>query len=250
VKRRLVSLLDPPLQRRAGGRAVTTLVKLWSSSTSRLPPEEALRRLFLLDDHLRARIDGLAIQLDGGVHAKHRLIGYHAFFRERIEPGDRVLDIGCGKGELAADLALSGARVTGIDVNAGSLAFARERFADSGVELVEGDVLAWELPHDFDVVVLSNVLEHIGPRVELLSRLRDEAHPRRFLIRVPSRERDWIVPLRDQLGLPWYSDPTHETEYTVEQLREELTAAGLVLDELVQRWGELWASASPASPVS
>jgi trans-aconitate methyltransferase len=139
--------------------------------------------------------------------------------------------------------------VTGIDVSVGSLAFARERFADSGIELVEADVLSWQLPHDFDVIVLSNVLEHIGPRVELLRRLRDEAHPKRFLIRVPSRERDWILPLRDQLGLSWYSDPTHETEYTVEQLQEELTAAGLVLDELVQRWGELWASASPAPPI-
>jgi 2-polyprenyl-3-methyl-5-hydroxy-6-metoxy-1,4-benzoquinol methylase len=246
VKRRLLTLLDPLLQSGPARAVVTTLVKLWSSSTSRLPADEALRRLFLLDDHLRERIDELAIDLDGGIHAKHRLIGYHSFFRERVLAGNAVLDVGCGKGELAADLASVGANVTGIDVNRGSLAFARSRFADSGVEFVEADVLAWRPPHDFDVIVLSNVLEHIAPRVELLRRLREQAHPGRFLIRVPSRERDWIVPLRDELGLAWYSDPTHETEYTVEQLTQELADAGLQLDELVQRWGELWASASPA----
>jgi SAM-dependent methyltransferase len=248
MKRRLLALLDPLLQSPPARRAVTTLVKLWSSSISRLPPDEALRRLFLLDDHLRERIDGLAIELDAGIHAKHRLIGYHAFFRQRVGEGDRVLDVGCGKGELASDLAGQGAQVTGIDVNRGSLAFARERFAGSRVDFLEADVLAWQPTHDFDVIVLSNVLEHIAPRMELLRRLREQAHPRRFLIRVPSRERDWIVPLRDQLGLSSYSDPTHETEYTVEQLREELAAAGLALDELVQRWGELWASASPQVP--
>jgi len=51
--------------------------------------------------------------------------------------------------------------------------------------------------------------------------------------------------LRRELGLAYFSDPTHETEYTVEQLRDELFAAGLRVQELVQRWGELWAVAAP-----
>ncbi len=69
-----------------------------------------------------------------------------------------------------------------------------------------------------------------------------------MLIRVPSVERDWLVPLRRELGLFFYSDHTHETEYTPEQLREELADAGLELAELVQRWGELWAVAVAAEP--
>ena len=56
-------------------------------------------------------------------------------------------------------------------------------------------------------------------------------------------ERDWLVPLRRELGLPHFSDPTHYTEYTVAQLHEELGAAGLEVVELVQRWGELWVTA-------
>src|SRR5712691_4811357 len=148
MKRRILRALDPFLQAAAADRLVSLLVKLWSSSISRRPPAEALRRLLALGDQLQPRIDGLAIELDGGVHAKHRLMRYHDFFVERIRPGDAVLDVGCGKGELAHDLVVrGGARVTGVDRNPVSLAFARERFAAPELEFVESDILRWEPPH-------------------------------------------------------------------------------------------------------
>ena len=246
--------LDPILQGRAADRAIGSLFKAWVSAITRqTPPADALRRLLVLDAHLFDRVDLLAIDLDGGIHAKHRLIGYHEFFVERVRQGERVLDVGCGKGELAHDLVVrAGAVVTGIDVNRRSLAFARERFAGPGLEFVEADAREWLPPHPYDVVVLSNVLEHLEHRVELLARLRETAQPERFLIRVPAADRDWLVPLRHELGLPYFSDPTHCTEYTVDRLHDELGGAGLEVVELVQRWGELWASAqSPQTrPVS
>lgn len=249
MKRRLLRLIDPLLQSPAAERLVRAVVRLWSSGVSRCEPSEGLRRLLRLDDQLHERIDGLAIELDDGVHAKHRLTGYHDFFMRHIRPADRVLDVGCGKGELAHDLVRrTGANVTGIDINRPSLDFARKRFRVEGLEFVEGDILTWSPPHDYDVVVLSNVLEHVAPRVDLLRRIRSTAHPDRFLIRVPSEERDWLVPLRRELGLPHFNDPTHETEYTVEKLCAELRKAGLHVEELVQRWGELWAVAMPAEP--
>jgi len=249
VKRRLLRLLDPLLQSALADRLVTVHVRLWSSGASRLPPAEGLRRLLRVDDHLHERVDGLAMDLDGGVHAKHRLTGYHEFFIRHVGRGERVLDIGCGKGELAYDLAVAaGARVTGLDMSPSVLDFARARFQAEGLEFVEGDALTWEPPHGYDVVVLSNVLEHIAPRVELLRRLRSVAGPDRFLIRVPSSERDWLVPLRKELGLPHFSDPTHETEYTVGQLKSELGEAGIGVEELVQVWGELWAVGRTLGP--
>jgi 2-polyprenyl-3-methyl-5-hydroxy-6-metoxy-1,4-benzoquinol methylase len=249
MKSRVLRMVGPLLQSEAAERLVTTGVRLWSSGTVRLEPNDGLRRLLRLNDYLDQRIDGIAIDLDGGVHAKHRLTGYHDFFVRNVGRGERVLDVGCGKGELAYDLAVrAGAPVTGIDISRPSLDFARARFQAPELEFVEGDILAWEPPHDYDVVVLSNVLEHVGPRVALLQRLRASVHPDRFLIRVPSEERDWLVPLRRELGLPHFSDPTHETEYTVEQLRSELREAGIEIEELVQRWGELWAVGRPAEP--
>jgi ubiquinone/menaquinone biosynthesis C-methylase UbiE len=242
--RRVVRRLDSVLQSRGADRLIGSLFRLWVSAITRQPPDVALRRLLVLDGHLFDRIDLLAIDLDGGIHAKHRLIGYHEFFVERVHPGESVLDVGCGKGELANDLVTrAGATVTGIDVSRGSLAFAREHFVAPGLEFVEADVLDWRPPHAFVVVVLSNVLEHIEHRVELLTQLRKSVRPQRILIRVPMAERDWLVPLRRELDLPYFSDPTHHTEYTVSQLHEELGAAGLEVVELVQRWGELWATA-------
>jgi len=244
--RRLLRPLDPLLRSGPVDALLRTLFRLWVSAATRDEPRAAMLRLYRLDDLLQGRIDLLAIELDGGVHAKHRLMRYHDFFVERVRPGERVLDVGCGKGELAHDLVVRGrAQVTGLDVNPEALAFARARFGTDGLELVEGDALAWMPPEPFDVVVLSNVLEHVEDRVVLLRRLRELARPARVLIRVPVLERDWQVLLRRELGLPYFSDPTHRTEYSEEQLADEARAAGLRLTQVENRFGELWAVAEP-----
>jgi 2-polyprenyl-3-methyl-5-hydroxy-6-metoxy-1,4-benzoquinol methylase len=244
-------LLDPLLQTAVAASVVDSVVRLWSSALSRTTPSVGLRRMLELDDLLQRRIDVLSIDLDGGTHPKHRLMRYHDFFVDRVRPRQRVLDVGSGKGELAYDLATRGqAVVTGIDFNRANVDLAQSRHAADDLEFVEGDALDWTPPHAFDVVVLSNVLEHIGPRTELLRRLRDTTQAQHFLVRVPSRERDWLVPLREELGLDWYLDPTHETEYTADELRADLREAGLEVEELDQRWGELWVSARAPSTTS
>jgi SAM-dependent methyltransferase len=222
-------------------------VRSWLNVTAQGRDQaEALRRLFAVDDLLQGEIDQLAIRRDGGVHPKHRLTRYHDFFVERVERGERVLDVGCGKGELAHDLAeRGGASVVGIDVLPEKIAFARERFAHPRVEYVEADVYGFESGKPFDAVVLSNVLEHLAEREALLRRIVTVARPARLLIRVPAFDRHWHVPLRRELGVPYFSDPTHETEYVAETLRAELEGAGLELASLETRWGELWAEARP-----
>ena len=247
--RRVLAVLDPLFQSSAVQRLVTAAVRQWASSVSRLAPQDALRRLLEVYDNLYGRIDLLAVELDGGIHAKHRLTGYHDFFVDRVQAGETVLDVGCGKGELAYDLAVRcRARVTGVDRNPAALRFAEARFRAPDLSFVESDIYDWEPPHTFDVVVLSNVLEHLSDRVGLLRRLVDACTPKRVLIRVPSVERDWTVPLRRQLDMAYFSDPTHETEYTADQLESELADAGLWIHELEQRWGELWAVAVPEAP--
>jgi 2-polyprenyl-3-methyl-5-hydroxy-6-metoxy-1,4-benzoquinol methylase len=208
-------------------------------------PRAGLRHLLALDNEVEWQLDKQAIALDSGVHAKHRLMRYHDFFVDRVRPGERVLDVGCGKGELAHDLATRAqARVVGIDLNADYLRFARERFSAPELEFVLGDVLAGVPDGPFDVVVLSNVLEHIAPRVELLRRLVEEATPQRVLIRVPMSNRHWAVPLRHELGMFAFNDPTHEVEYEPDQLRDELAAAGLAVTDQVLSWGEIWVEAT------
>lgn len=241
--RRVLDLAAPVLR----GRAVRAVVSAWIGATARDEPAAALRRLLELQDAIHARIEVLAVELDGGVHAKHRLIRYHDFFVERVRPGETVLDVGTGKGELAHDLAVrAGAKVTGIDTSPDVLAVARSRRAHPAVEWVEADLYAYEPGRSFDVLVLSNVLEHLRDRPQVLRRLVEATGARRVLIRVPLLERDWTIALRRDLGVFHYSDPTHTTEYDPEQLRAELAEAGLEVDELQLRWGEIWASARPA----
>jgi ubiquinone/menaquinone biosynthesis C-methylase UbiE len=207
-----------------------------------------MRELLELNEDAYSWVDRAAIDYDGGVHAKHRLIRYHDFFVERVRSGERVLDVGCGKGELAHDLVeRAGAVVTGIDMNREYLRFARERYHDPHLEFVEADVLEYLPDAAFDVVILSNVLEHIERRPELLRRIVEQVRPSRLLLRVPVLARDWTVPLREELGLWHFSDATHFVEYDPELFHRELGQAGLEVTELVLVWGEIWAEARPRS---
>lgn len=223
------------------------LVGAWLASVAHRPdPPASLRVLLRIDDELGARLNEAAIAYDDGVHAKHRLTGYHDFFLEHVSAGDRVLDVGCGKGELAHDLvARGGATVVGIDVHRPALAFARSRFQDERLSFVEADAHAYVDDGPFDAIVLSNVLEHIDQRVALLRRLVESFNPGQILIRVPLLERHWLVPLREELGLWHFSDPTHFIEYSLETFERELQDAGLSLESAQLRWGEIWAVARP-----
>lgn len=68
----------------------------------------------------------------------------HALELLRLQPGDAVLDIGCGPGTLsvrAAELVAPGGTVTGVDIAEGMLAVAREKAAGANV----GDAVSFEL---------------------------------------------------------------------------------------------------------
>jgi 2-polyprenyl-3-methyl-5-hydroxy-6-metoxy-1,4-benzoquinol methylase len=99
----------------------------------------------------------------------------------------------------------------------------------------------------FDVVILSNVLEHLPERAAFLRHVQESLQPARLLVRVPLFERDWRVPLKREVGVEWRLDPTHQTEYTQESFAEEISAAGLEIAHQEVRWGELWAELRPAS---
>lgn len=113
----------------------------------------------------------------------------------------RVLDLGCGTGRLVADLAARGFEVDGIDVEQravliGQRILERRGYAQQA-QLYVGDV------HDpnhavaagnYDIVVCTEVLEHVGPWRELLQRAGELLRPGGTLIvSVPRDPRQFSV---------------------------------------------------------
>ena len=78
--------------------------------------------------------------------------------------------------------------------------------------------------------------------------LHERAGARRLLVRVPTLDRDWTVPLRREVGLPHFSDPEHKVEYTPELLGAELAEGGWRMGEPQLAWGEIWVEASVEQP--
>lgn len=203
------------------------LNRMIAKRSQQLAPDEALRFLFRLDAELYALQGPLAGQYGGGLHTKHKHTGYHDFFVARIKASERVLDIGCGIGAVAADIAQrTGATVHGVDLNADSIAEAQRRYNLPNLSFAVQDALQLEAEAAYDTI-LSNVLEHIVERSGFLRRAMQVTKAKRIFIRVPLFERDWRVPLKKELGVEWRLDLDHKTEFTLDQFAEETEAAGL-----------------------
>jgi SAM-dependent methyltransferase len=85
------------------------------------------------------------------------------WIRGHLRAEDRVLELGCGTGNLITMPLLGmGYDVVGVDLDEVSIAYGRRMLSDAGLDpsaLVAGDVR--DLPGEFDVVVASEVLEHL-----------------------------------------------------------------------------------------
>ena len=86
-----------------------------------------------------------------------------------LEPraGERILDVGCGTGQLTAEVARSGAAVVGIDRSPAMIAEAHRNFP--GLEFAVHDVCALPFREEFDGV-FSNAALHWVPRAEEAAR--------------------------------------------------------------------------------
>src|SRR6185503_18548159 len=83
----------------------------------------------------------------------------------RLNPGERVLEAGCGWGSLALFMAANyGVSVRAFNVSVAQIAYARERAARMGlsdrVEFVEDDYR--NTTGTFDAFVSVGMLEHVG----------------------------------------------------------------------------------------
>jgi cyclopropane fatty-acyl-phospholipid synthase-like methyltransferase len=73
----------------------------------------------------------------------------------RLPSGSRILDVGCGTGRHAVELARRGYRVTGVDISAGMLAEAEKAARKAGVEveLIHADATQFTSDKLFDAAI-------------------------------------------------------------------------------------------------
>ena len=153
-------------------------------------------------------ISVLAIHREGGLHPKHRIMNYHEFFVDNTPVNARVLDLGCGNGALSYDLAKKAKSVLAIDISPVNINFANKLYSRENITFIEADILnCSSYRNKFDVVILSNILEHLESRVPFLASLSDVAPC--LLLRVPLITRDWIVPYIKELCLDYRCYSTH-----------------------------------------
>jgi len=149
-----------------------------------------------------------------------------------IAPGQRVLEVGCGTGDLLA--AVKPEVGVGVDFSAEMVRRAAERHP--GLRFIEMDAhRISQLGERFDVIVLSEIVNDLWDVQKVLEEVRTLCTPRtRVILNFYSRL--WELPLRlaQRMAL---MRPTLELNWlTIADLRNFLGLAGL---EVIRDWPEV-----------
>ena len=127
-------------------------------------------------EQVRAFYDAAPTEPQAGARAYRGLLAH--YYNLLIPADARVLEIGCGSGELLAQV--RAARKVGIDLAPTQIEAARRRIPDGEFHVQAGELLALpETNHEgekFDVIIISDTLNLAADVQRLLERLHAVAH--------------------------------------------------------------------------
>jgi len=186
-----------------------------------------------------AQWDALARKMD-------RWTGWGGYYHQRlteiyrflIVPGQRVLEIGCGKGDLLA--AVKPSTGVGVDFSGEMLSRARQRHPD--LRFMQADAQDFDLNEEFDVIVLSDLVNDLWDVQAVFEKIATVSTPLTRII-INSYSRLWELPLAlaTQWGLA--SARLYQNWLTVEDITALLDLANF---EVIRHWGEiLWPLSTP-----
>jgi ubiquinone/menaquinone biosynthesis C-methylase UbiE len=187
----------------------------------------------------RAQWDAVAKKRDtwtgwGGYYSQ-RLVEIYRFL---IVPGQRVLELGCGQGDLlAAVLPEVG---VGIDFSAEMLSRARLRHPE--LRFIQADVQDLCLKEKFDIIILSDLVNDLWDVQGVLEKVAPLCHAQTRII-INSYSRLWELPLA--LATKWdlASARLYQNWLTVEDISALLNLADF---EVIRHWPEiLWPLGTP-----
>jgi SAM-dependent methyltransferase len=151
----------------------------------------------------------------------------------------RLLDAGCNEGRGLRIYARNGFQVEGLELNPSAAAVARE----AGFTVHVGDTTDFSAPAAYDVIVLSNVLEHAPDPKKVLINARENLKPGGQLWISCPNGRSW---LREVFGRSWinWHVPFHITHLSPETISGLLRRAGFSGIEIRQVTPALWVAMS------
>ena len=157
----------------------------------------------------------------------------HALIAGLVGSDKRVLDVGCGAGELAEVLAKQGCKVTGIEADPEAAGRAEE-FCE---RVVVGDVeLGVELGEEtFDVLVFGDVLEHLKDPPGTLKSLEPFLRPEGYVVASVANAAHGSIRLAIMQGRFPYGrvpDDARLRAFTLEGVEQVFQDAGFLVAEL------------------
>ena len=135
--------------------------------------------------------------------------------RAALPPSPRILDAGCGTGRNLLEYGRLG-EATGVDVSQQAVEFCRGRGLHN-VRRAAVEDLPFE-PSSFDLLLATDVIEHVDDDLPVLSELHRVAAPEaRLVLTVPAYQ--WLWSAHDE-------SVHHRRRYTARRLRQHVVAAG------------------------
>jgi trans-aconitate methyltransferase len=154
------------------------------------------------------------------------------------QPGERILDVGCGTGQLTGEISRAGAEVVGIDSSASMIEQARQNFPDLRFEQLS--VTAMPYREEFDAVFSNATLHWVRDAEAAADRISSALKPGgRFVAEFGGRGNTAALleavyqaleslGVGDPLGLnPWYYPGIGEYATVLERAGLEVTFAAL-----------------------
>jgi SAM-dependent methyltransferase len=230
------------------------LIEFWLR-LQRLPsPEEiapgskagrkSLELWFLIQELVEQQINHICSAYYDQKHPKHYLwLGHNRYLYDGVRPGERVLDIGCGASHYQQWIAEKAADIVGVDNRPDLIELARRNNQKPNVQFELMDVTEKLPSGQFDVAILSHVIEHLDDPMPLLDSLVKRVP--RLLVKVPMEDAHWFKLVKREIGMFWMDDSDHRREYTEDLLREQLEASGWQVIEIIRGYDLRGTAISP-----
>jgi 2-polyprenyl-3-methyl-5-hydroxy-6-metoxy-1,4-benzoquinol methylase len=151
----------------------------------------------------------------------------------------RLLDAGCNEGRGLKIYARNGFQVEGLELNATAAAVARE----AGFIVHVGDTTDFTASAPYDVIVLSNVLEHAPDPKKVLANVRENLNSGGQLWISCPNSRSWLRRVFGRHWINWHV-PFHISQFSTPTIRAFLEQTGFTGIEIRQVTPALWVAMS------